>query len=381
MTSKVFTDLTEHETTTWWYKIGTSAPVTSTETFQSRKVYEFLVREETPNFKLQKRQGGLLAPKYYLSARLSANYASGSFSSNNADINASARYIGKPNLPLMAMVPNIDSILGRIPPSYYDYALQKAAAKYYTSGWDALTFAAEIKSTQRMFAGLVPTFVDLAKRTGPGNLAKRIADLHLQVRYGWRTLYMDLVELAETIEKLDEKAKSLHRAVANDTFSSPGTSTSEVTWQTGKWSLVGSSPLEASIRGLVVGSDVPPPITINPILTAWEIVRLSFVVDRFINVGQSLAALQYITMHPNFVSSAGAKISLSGSITGTAGPNGKWIGTGSAHLLYHWDIKVRYPRSVPKGPIVKARVDGWFLTDLVALAYQAARSYLIGRKK
>lgn len=219
-----------------------------------------------------------------------------------------------------------------------------------------------------MFTRIVPRFMELVRNTRSRNYGRVLSNLDLEIRYGWRTLYYDLQEIADLLG--DDKTKKRFRASSNVPVNEISTKSSKLVWQLGTWNFNATTSVDASIRGLVIGNDVPSPVTINPVLTAWEVVRLSFVVDWFFSIGQSLAAVQYVMFHPSHVSAAGLNVNLTVDVKGTVTSNPGYTATGSAQFTQTLRFKQRLPMAIPEGPIAKVRIDGWKIVDLLSLAFQ-----------
>jgi len=375
MTYIVFRDETITASNNWKYYGNGVLQVDANYSYTQKYELESLLRGETPAYYRQKRNGALLPMQQYRRVSLSAEYVSGSYRSvHSSQPGTYGEYTGKPDLSPSNWALTEAEILDVADSEEIQYAVQKAAAKYYTDGFDALTFLAEFKQVIRMFQNLAPTLVGLVRRTPANQFGKKLADLDLQVRYGWRTLFYDLVEIKQLLDDLDKGRRDMFRAHSMSQGSVPSsTSVSTLNWVTGTWTFETTTDYTISYSGRVYGRSVPPKVTINPLLTAWEVVRLSFVVDWFVNVGQWLAAIQFISFHPEYVSGGGFYCFASRSTTGTVSPANGYIPTGSASFVSTAEIKARDPVGVVKLPIPKLRLDSWKILDLLALLIQALK--------
>lgn len=375
MVTKIFRDTQETATSHWVWNHASGSQHNEYANYLEKSEYEGLTRSDVPNFKKRATAGELLPLNSYSNVVDIRRYLSGTFSgSRPGPSGGSGSYVeGKPPLGLESHAISAAAALSLIREDDLRFAVQKAAAKFYTQGFDALTFAAEFKETIGMFKGLVPRFIKLVKETRRRNFAHVLSSVDLEVRYGWRTLYYDLQEIAELLS--DDDVKQRFRAASNVPLQTVNTQTSTVKWQLGTWAITSEMTLQGTARGLVIGEDVPSPLTINPVLTAWELVRLSFVVDWFFAIGQSLAAVQYVSFHPKHVSAVGLLVELQTNVTGTVTSNPGYSASGHAHFLQTLRFKQRIPMAIPEGPIAKVRLDGWKIVDLLSLAFQALRSH------
>lgn len=181
------------------------------------------------------------------------------------------------------------------------YVVQKAAAKLW-DGLDVGTFLAELGSVVSMIAKAATAIMAMARAKPRALLAMRrrdpgkdYADKYLEVYYGWYPLMMDIIK---AIKALEGKAKVTEfRATATDG------------WSTHDEDLVNVGPLSngesfvirvttdvtISLRAHVVGRSkfgfAKSGPFINPLLTAWELVRYSFVIDWLLSVGNAIKAL------------------------------------------------------------------------------------------
>lgn len=347
--------------------------VNEPNTFLRSRYLETLLRGSVQNYRKIRREGGLLPLNQYKRTSLSSEYISGSYNASHTSEDIVAYFSGKPNLGNINSWQLAENSIDQfISSDELQYVVQKAAAKFYTGGFDALTFLAEFKQLIAMFAGLVPTLLGLVRKTPLNQFGRKLADLDLQWRYGWRTFYYELQEIAQLLERLDDADRKLFKARGEShAFISPPPTFATLEWDPSIWSFTSTVDVTVSYRGLVVGSAPPPRVTFNPLLTAWEVVRLSFVLDWFVNVGQWLAALQYATFHPEHVSAGGYQASVVKQTTGTSTNKAGWSTTADASFTSILEVRARIPMEVSQLPIWKLRLDSWKILDLLALLTQA----------
>jgi hypothetical protein len=357
----------------FWNQNGTLT-VNELQSYTDADYLETVDYVTVPHFHKRKAKGELLPLNQYSRVSQTSNYISGNYSTQHkTDPDIRALFEGKPQITGLPWILNKEAAISLyVENEELQFAVQKAAAKFYTSSFDALTFLAEFKQLIRMFSNLVPTLIGLVRRTPANQFGRKLADLDLQFRYGWRTFYYELQELKQLLDGLNKPDRKLFKATAMSGASVPiDSSPQTIIWEGATWQCMTTTSVTLSYKGLVYGTDIPPKLTFNPILTAWEVVRLSFVIDWFIAIGQWLAALQFATIHKDHTSAGGYSLSVVRETTCQAVSNANFNPTGSANFMSILDIKARVPMSVPKMPLVKLRLDSWKIIDLLALLLQA----------
>lgn len=269
------------------------------------------------------------------------------------------------------------TLMGLVTPFDLQYLVQKAASGIYTSGWDAATFLAEITQLRRMLTGIGKSFEKLLdlfdpRRTGSNaDQITTVANLWLQGRYGWRTLKYDIQDLAGVIASVNERRTRYRQASGmnvSGNYNTYTTSTSsgitsgfstDISWT-------------GNLRGTVVADIDVPDLQFNPITTAWEVVRLSFVVDWLLNVGQALEASSFLLMAKDYKAGQGYKFDFelnhSTSLVGTTGTTICHANAGSAHGTA--EVVSRQPASVSAIPRLQLRLDEYKVMDLLSLVWQ-----------
>jgi hypothetical protein len=120
----------------------------------------------------------------------------------------------------------------------------------------------------------------------------------LENRYGWRTTWYDA---QDAFKAFTRKKRNFIRAygLVGDSYNSVRTSL--VGSSSGYYTVTKTTPVHATVKAGVTYQillDVLSRVSINPALTAWELVPYSFVADWFIDVGNTLAAFAW---NPNLV--------------------------------------------------------------------------------
>lgn len=243
--------------------------------------------------------------------------------------------------------------------------VQAAAARIYSQGWDSLTFVAELTQAIRMFQSLglrVAAYgADIVKK---GLVEKPL----LELRYGWRTLLYDLIDLQKVLNNLDDNRQRFRE--------STGSTLNEQEVTLASWSMGGAGSVPVTVtddytiglRGTVVADIEPPKFAFNPIVTGWELVPFSFVIDWFLNVGRWLSSLSFLVLQSQHYAAAGWRITVERTVTvGTPVKNSGWTiqcsGTGNGRYVY----TKRTPTTIPLSPLVSVNLNVSKVLDVLAL--------------
>lgn len=267
--------------------------------------------------------------------------------------------------------------------------LQQAAGRLYADGWDALTFLAEWNKTVQGFRSVGNRLRDFLTHQGPiltklridkpGEIAKTAAQSLLEARYQWRTLYYDAMDLSRTLARLDRTGlRSKKRATSEHTITEvKGVSMNS----TGRWTSTWETTTNTTIsyRGSVIADLRAPDFGFNPLTTAWEIMPWSFVVDWFVNVGQSLEAISFIILsRGRYESAIGLNVRQEyvSTVKNLAFTSPWRQTTFKRSASGVTEMTWRVPTTVPYLPQVSVNLDAFKVADLVALIGLRYRSLL-----
>jgi hypothetical protein len=269
-----------------------------------------------------------------------------------------------------------------------DYLVQKAASKIYSEGYDFLTFLAELEDTKKM---LHVTLKRLSSRQIPRWMErytsrnyttwKRLKDVSnewLSLRYGWRPFFMDVEDLNSLITNLNSKVGQMrrHKRHANDvlTFSTSTESTQSSYY--GQWTHVVSDSVTVHMRGSVTADVAIAPIHLNPLVTAWQVTKLSFVIDWLWNVSQALEALSFLALQHSYTAAFGQKVEVDRSYSGSlTDPDYSVYASGEETTVASLQatLQLRVPRKIPLFPQIALRLNAFKVVDLWALIMQRLR--------
>lgn len=266
----------------------------------------------------------------------------------------------------VSWITNVDSgDLEFIADKYFtDHYVQAAAARIYENGHDTLTFLVELRKAIDMFKGVLRRLLSILSNFD--NLAKS----WLEYRYGWRTLYFDVVDIVEVISELNDNRTRFRQNSGNRFHHTVDTEFLGFEGAFGKCYVTTHDSFDISVRGSVVADIDPPEFRFNLALTAWETVKYSFIVDWIINIGQWLAANSFLSLSDQHSSAAGIKVKLDRTISTrlelASGCSG-WMDVDAAATATYWR---RTPTPVSTLPQFNINLDVQKIIDLLAILYR-----------
>jgi len=250
-----------------------------------------------------------------------------------------------------------------------DRFVQGAAAAIYSRGHDSLTFLAELNKVVSMFMNVGKSLVNLLQKGD-------IASTWLQYRYGWRTLYYDLVQINDAIEQLsDTRTRFSERQGMSFTnqVMMPDAVDFSVTGAGSVFATISDS-YTVSVRGIVAADILPPAFSFNPVVTAWELLKYSFIIDWVINVGQWLAGMSFLFFSTNHSAAKGYRIVCTRSLsTGLVEPISGYSISGSVSGTGTYDLSKRIPTTVSTIPHFGVNLDVSKVLDLIAIIWRNAK--------
>jgi len=185
-------------------------------------------------------------------------------------------------------------------PSYLDEAVLAAAANAASASWDYLTFLGELKDSVNMLAGIARTFntqtralAIQAAKDWRKNPWKEFQNLWLGYRYGVRPMIYDAQNILQALQtKATELVTGKSRYI--EPIALNGSTTFDIA---GRYDCTVIDTIAGSrqYRGWAA-ADVDvfqnAQYQADPLVTLWELTKYSFVVDRFINIGNLVSTLR-----------------------------------------------------------------------------------------
>lgn len=241
-----------------------------------------------------------------------------------------------------------------------------AAGKIYSQGHDTLTFLAELHKTVRMFK-------NFAKNLNKYAQGDELYNLWLEARYGWRILMYDLIDIQKALDNLDDKRERFKERTGTDvSYTTNFDSFRDGGY--GTWLHHFTDKVEYGVRGSVIADIKPPKFDFNPIVTGWELIPYSFVIDWFVSVGSFLDAMSFLTITSDYRAAKGFKLKVTRQTfdaTPSLKPN--WAGTWTISSDCTYEIVRRIPSSVSYSPSIQVKLNAFKVADLVALVMQGLR--------
>lgn len=191
--------------------------------------------------------------------------------------------------------------------------IQEAQARLNTAGWDAGTSASEFGKVIQLVVGAKRRIISLVERLLK-DLRKKyrngfpfhkweaeLGQLWLEARYGWRPLIYDMISIADALQTLKEfNSSKLSRYTTFGTAEqtrefqvSQSTIYSDGFASGSSWSFNGIGSVHRLIEvrcGVAARTSFQDVAFADPLVTAWELIPFSFVIDWFANIDDILAA-------------------------------------------------------------------------------------------
>lgn len=253
--------------------------------------------------------------------------------------------------------------------------VNSAAAKARSGAWDALTFAGEFRDTYRMFkkAGkALKDWIDYTKRRSPIDTTKplleHLSSAWLTYRYGIMPLLYDLEDMRKALDASLEPVRVRERSTLKISDSYSHEKVFEYPGE--KHVLRETTTYTHTVRGWGLAEvRVQNAITLDPVRTAYELTRLSFVLDWFVDYGTYLEAISPFA-NGDLVSSGysiqtSAQREISFELVPGPGVTGSFAGLYKTLSINNYS---RSPRS-PSLPGFYPQLNVKRVTDAAALAY------------
>lgn len=183
-----------------------------------------------------------------------------------------------------------------VPPDNQDALTHQAIAALYKEGWDAGTFVSQFNKSVETAVSLIKRWHKLVK---DGKLS--LADMGnpvSELAWAWRPMLYDLQDLIELVSELGDdrsgKAWRKHSGMSTSYTEQrvlDNVSTNYTLRVTETWDLIYSERVTA--HSMIA----PPRVLFDPLVTGWELVPFSFVLDKLIDIGAFLASLSAQIWH------------------------------------------------------------------------------------
>lgn len=246
-----------------------------------------------------------------------------------------------------------------------------AAAKIYGNTHDTLTFLVELADVRSLFINLLET---LLKGKFPRGW-KGMSGQWLSSRYGWRTLIFDIEDLNRALRNLKgERQRYSEYAVHKQNWVDSSYYANGVGGNRTRHVIMTVDGTVAN-KGSVVADINLPKFAFNPLMTAWEKVPFSFVLDWVFTVGKAIAAWSFLSYQPEWVASTGYEIRLRRKMNVFCDGWASHVIASQSHNYQTAEIEgkihVRTPSySIPKFPRFTLNLNPYKVIDLMTLVIQ-----------
>ena len=309
---------------------------------------------DTPNFRKRKARGELLPHTSWFQLECEHDFIQGGSlngirNSDGLTWNSTGWW---PNTTPL----HINDVVHAPDDAYVMSEIQRAASAIAGAGHDSLTSLAEAKQLKRMFENTAKTL----RRIHRNVKSLSPSDIHsawLEGRYGYRTLAYDIRDLNEAVNHFDEKRR-IWTEKSGYSYTESTDTTHRVTW-TSRWiDFDINDTTEHSVRGAVAALVQPQRFRVNPLVTGWELTRLSFVLDWAISVGDVLGAIELLALAKATTASAGTFSRTTRTVVTTSTARPGWTVQDSSQPSYNGVVTrtVRTPMSISLRPTLRGRV-------------------------
>lgn len=282
-------------------------------------------------------------------------------------------------LPVLPPIPDFDW-------NTVTFITNAAIARSRQGVFDVLTNLGELRETANMLKTLYTRIFDIAAYIARDARRHHVNSLDhdsvlytfnrwwLEGRYGWRPLFSEAQKLAEAL------AKSYYTLVRAEGHSRAETILTEtvapLVSTASRMKITGTSTRTGvrTYRGFALSTGNISCADFRPLSTAWELTTLSFVVDRFIDIGGWISAIQPVPGLDTPARGFSVKDTWTETFEIQIEQNPAYPGTATKQLqsqLYQVETSQyrRFPRNATF-PALYPRLDPLFVIDLVALALQ-----------
>lgn len=166
--------------------------------------------------------------------------------------------------------------------------------------FDVLTFVAEAKEIPGIFSGAIRKFLTTVARKPRATISRKdLSGVWLEYNFAVQPLITDLQQIAELIA--GSTAPQNGSSMASTSFST--TETEVINYRDsvyiGRYELVTTASVKA--RAYCRSKIKKQTITIDPFITGWELVKLSWLVDYVLSIGNAIEAFAALRHHPDVV--------------------------------------------------------------------------------
>jgi hypothetical protein len=260
-------------------------------------------------------------------------------------------------------------------PSGLDVHVQAAASKIYSHSFDALTFLAEITDVRETFTKTAKRLLSLKKTKEIKKLLKNPKALTgewLNGRYGWRLMVYDVIDIFNLVKDWNDRRQRFSER-SGTRWSQTIEEATVHTYSNRVVDVTTTTDLVVHERGSVTADIWLPPIMLNPVATAWELIPFSFVLDWFLSVGQSLEAASFEALESAYTASTGYLLEVNRTMSSSVSWFDPAVLSACRQDQYgqcEVSLRVRTPCGVSVTPRINLRINSYKVADLLSLIAQ-----------
>lgn len=310
--------------------VNGGSPWISDTTNSGKRTVKTITDVVTPNFRTLKKCGDFLPLNPVTIVTAVEERIPGDVNSLYKFGSSTYRYTGKYHLADSWHFP-----LPTVEQSMIDAAVLRAAANAASAQWDVLTTLAEIRSTVDTLRGLAYAFNNRTswaaeKAWASRGLRKhawdRFREIWLTARYGVRPIIMDIKNSYAALRALNDQLDRVIGRGRQDTTVEDQFATSPTpVWEGQHYWRDETLTATITVRGWAshkFETTWSKSFGADPLVTAWELIPYSFIVDWFISIGDWVS-----TLRPRFT----------GSYEGLASSTKVVV---EQKLVSHWEVLV-----------------------------------------
>jgi hypothetical protein len=353
------------EVAEWTYKPPTGAPyVYNSSNVSSYYAFSDMRGVDIPGFHKRKRAGELLPftdfTQYEVKAASTGSYEltylpdGSNWSCPNDYPNPSGSIIGK--IEMTKLLEGHD----------FEPYVQAAAAAVYSRGWDFLTFSAELGKTVSMCETILADLLDLWKRRKRMS-PKQFNNWWLKARYGLSQSVYDVQDSLKALEMYSNKRTRVTERVGNTYRATDAPVVEQVTTGWGVITHTTMTDYTVSVRGHVAADFSPAAFRFNPVVTGYELLPWSFVIDWAVNINQLLQAYSFLLLCDSSTAAGGFLVTRTCTETWNTEHAPGWHGNHDRTRVTVEKLTVRVPTKISLKPQAGPGLNTDRIRDLLAL--------------
>lgn len=245
--------------------------------------------------------------------------------------------------------------------------VQQAGASLFNRAFDLSTFLAEAPETIYLWQHIAK---ELEKGRNRGVNFGSLSSAWLLGRYGLRPLMYDIQDLNDLIVHWSDPETFRASTVSRQpVFSAVYTKEQVFESSNLKFSITWDRHYRLSALGRIAADVSIPDIILEPLVTGWELLPFSFVLDFIITIGDALKALALLRMSSAYTAAWGYRLDVSDQMRA----NALWTDSSTTltfggSLTHDWSEVKRIPTYLSFIPSPTLDLDAYKILDLVALA-------------